>query len=203
MSADSSSPPKGPSALWLLLAAAACLLAGVALLGPVSGPNAPERDVSDLTRSAPDQAASTERATAPRPRSEARPPAQDAEDVPVPGDGPGGDHAVQRLLDRSSPTNMPRAEEKRIVALASRIWKAEITGAGRGQWPAYFTDRSLRAPYRDVRIQAGIARSADGRPDRARVRLVWAGTDPAGRAQDGRPARVLLARHGSGWEPVL
>ncbi|MEV6699231.1 hypothetical protein AB0M68_18930 [Streptomyces sp. NPDC051453] len=103
-------------------------------------------------------------------------------------------------MDSSSPADLPLAQEKHLVALASRIWKAEVTGAGRQEWPAYFSDRSLRAAYRDVRIQAGIARTAPD--DRVRVRLVWAGTDPAGQNEDGRTAQMLFTRHNNAWRPL-
>ncbi|MFI1169178.1 hypothetical protein ACH4UM_37865 [Streptomyces sp. NPDC020801] len=117
------------------------------------------------------------------------------------GDGPGGDYAIQQVLESSSPADLPRAEEKQLVALGSHIWLAEVTGTGRDQWPAYFGNELLRIPYRNVRIQAGIARSLGGSPSRVRVRLVWAGEDPAGEAEDGRPAQVLLIRHNSAWQP--
>ncbi|GGO59071.1 hypothetical protein [Streptomyces lasiicapitis] len=194
--------PKSSSARWPLLAAAVCALIGLVLLLPADGPNTSPRNAAAPTRPAPIAADGTSEKTTPAPEPDTGSKAPATDDIPVPGDGPGGDHAVQHLLDRSSPTDLPRRTEKQLVALASRVWTAEITGAERSQWPAYFAEQPLRAPYRDVRIQAGIARSAGGRPDRARVRLVWAGTDPAGQAQDGRPAHVLLARHNSRWEPI-
>ncbi|GHC90270.1 hypothetical protein GCM10010349_78490 [Streptomyces flavofungini] len=126
----------------------------------------------------------------------------DPAEVPVPGDGPAGDHAVQRLLDHAAPADLPHATEKHLVALASRVLRAEATGTGREHWPRYFPQQQLRAPYQDVRIQAGTARRVDGHRDRVRVRLVWAGTDPAGQAQDGRTAQVLLARGPAGWRPT-
>ncbi|WJV51650.1 hypothetical protein [Streptomyces flavofungini] len=179
------------AAKWPFLAAAACVLIGIVLLLPAEGPQGSPRESAASTNSAP-----------PPEPVDSRRKASAAADIPVPGDGPGGDHAVQRLLERSSPADLPRRTEKHLVSLASRAWTAELTGAERSQWPGYFSGQALRAPYRDVRIQAGIARSVDGRSDRARVRLVWAGTDPAGEAQDGRPAQVLLARHNSRWEPL-
>ncbi|MFI2620527.1 hypothetical protein [Streptomyces sp. NPDC018584] len=109
---------------------------------------------------------------------------------------------MQALLDRSSPRDLPRAREKELVALASRIWRADITGAERTRWPEYFTGAPLRAAYRKVRIQAGIARTADSHTGRVRVRLVWAGTTPAGQKQDGRLAQILLDRRGAVWRPV-
>jgi hypothetical protein len=125
--------------------------------------------------------------------------------IPVPGDGPGGDRAVQQLLDRSSPADLPAAQERDLVRLASLAWKADVTGRGRERWPAYFGSRSTAAPhgaYRGVRIQAGIARAASGQ--RAEVHLVWAGTDPSGAERDGRTARLFLKLDSPSnrWEPV-
>ncbi|MFJ3714110.1 MULTISPECIES: hypothetical protein [unclassified Streptomyces] len=121
--------------------------------------------------------------------------------VPVAGDGPGGDRAIQDVLDRSSPRDLEPALERRLVALATRVWKADVTGTGRSQWPAYFSDPSPpRAPYTHVRVQAAIARQGAG--GRVRVDLVWAGAGPSGEAADGRPARVLLHKTDSTWEPL-
>lgn len=151
----------------------------------------------------PQHAARPEHTEGPRPRHRPRKdPALPPTGVPVPGEGPDGDHAVQRLLERAAPSDLPRAQQRRLVNLASRILRAEATGKGRENWPTYFPRQPLRAPYRDVRIQAATARRDDGNADRVRVRLVWAGTDPAGQAQDGRPARILLIRHNTAWEPT-
>ncbi|MFE6459693.1 hypothetical protein ACFVP0_19830 [Streptomyces cinereoruber] len=147
------------------------------------------------------------RTTAPRKATPApRTPAAEPEAVPsglsVSGDGPGGDYAIQRLLDRTTPADLPPVLERRLVALATRIWIAETTGTGRENWPAYFTGTDLRAPYRDVRVQAAIARRADDRDDQVLVRLVWAGAGALGDFQDGRPAQVRLVLHHNEWEPI-
>ncbi|AWN24795.1 hypothetical protein DKG71_00125 [Streptomyces sp. NEAU-S7GS2] len=126
----------------------------------------------------------------------------------MPGDGAAGDHAVQRLLDRFSPADLPPAQERDLVRIASQIWKADVTGRGRNRWPRYFAPGThatagARGAYAKVRIQAGIARKARG--GRVEVRLVWAGTDPSGTQRDGRLA-VLFFRHDphhpKRWEPV-
>ncbi|MEV6332843.1 hypothetical protein [Streptomyces sp. NPDC051909] len=122
--------------------------------------------------------------------------------LPLSGEGPSGDPAIQRVLDASSPADLPAATARQLVDLATRIWLAETTGIGRERWPAYFTDPVLRAPYRDVRIQAAIARRGNGPGDRAVVRLVWAGTSPMGMTEDSRPAEVHLLRYDQAWEPA-
>ncbi|MEU6621957.1 hypothetical protein ABZ926_14450 [Streptomyces litmocidini] len=123
-------------------------------------------------------------------------------DQPVSGDGPAGDYAIQRLLDRSTPTDLPPSTARHLTRLAARVWIAETTGTGRATWPAYFTGSDLRAPYHDVRVQAAVAHQAGQPAGRAEVRLVWAGADAAGEFRDGRTARVLLELHHNEWEPV-
>ncbi|MGW8767852.1 hypothetical protein ACWGN5_35810 [Streptomyces sp. NPDC055815] len=123
-------------------------------------------------------------------------------DRPVSGDGPAGDYAIQRLLDRSTPTDLPPTTARHLARLATRVWIAETTGTGRATWPAYFNGNDLRAPYHDVRVQAAIAHQAGQPAGRAEVRLVWAGADAAGEFRDGRTAHVLLELHHNEWEPV-
>lgn len=148
--------------------------------------------------------------TSPRPSSAhgTVSPSSVADGIPVPGDGPAGDVAVQRLLDRSSPPDVPRSLETRLVQLGMQVWKADVTGRGRERWPTYFgpggpAAAGPRSVYRDVRIQAGIARRAgSGQVD---VRLVWAATDPSGGRRDGRLAHVSfrpVPGHPNRWEPV-
>ncbi|MFE2736202.1 hypothetical protein [Streptomyces sp. NPDC059349] len=192
-----------PSALKPLLTATACVLLGLLLLRPVAPdeqPPAARAAAPAMTHPDPGSTPPSPTAAISRPERASATLSSTAAEVPVAGDGPAGDHAVQRLMDSSSPADLPRAQEKRLVALASRIWKAEVTGAGRQEWPAYFTDRQLRAAYRDVRIQAGIARAAPNH--RVSVHLVWAGTDPAGQNEDGRTAQMLFTRHNNAWQPL-
>lgn len=129
------------------------------------------------------------------------PAAETASPVPVAGDGPGADAAIQQVLERSSPADLPPAVEGETVALAKRVWRADVTGTGRARWPRYFSATApARHLYTRVRIQAGIARQAG--PGRVVVHLVWAGSDRFGHYREGRTARVLLARIDQGWEPV-
>ncbi|MGW6557614.1 hypothetical protein [Streptomyces hydrogenans] len=123
-------------------------------------------------------------------------------DQPVSGDGPAGDYAIQRLLDRTTPTDLAPTTARHLTRLAARVWLAETTGAGRAAWPTYFTATDLRAPYHDVRIQAAVAHQRGLPAGRAEVRLVWAGADAAGEFRDGRTARVLLKLRRNEWEPT-
>ncbi|MFF1714597.1 hypothetical protein [Streptomyces sp. NPDC058268] len=206
---NTNSSTRTPAYVLPLLAGAACVLLGLALLRPDTAPRT--GDVADnqapVTTATPHPPRATAPSTppaarSPKPSKEPTRTAQPSTDAMVPGDGPAGDYAVQRLLDRTSPADLPRAKEKELVTLASGIWRAETTGRDRAKWPKYFGNQALRAPYQDVRIQAGIARTAGGGTDRVRVRLVWAGTDPSGREEDGRSAQVLLELHSGDWEPA-
>jgi len=188
--------------------AAALALIGLALLGhdPRPGAPIPQEALQSPPRIAPSASSAANTHSPPPATGRAQ---TGASGLPVPGDGPAGDHAVQRLLDRFSPADLPPAQERDLVRLASQIWKADVTGRGRSRWPRYFAPGAhettgTRGVYADVRIQAGIARKASS-GSRITVRLVWAGTDPSGTRRDGRLA-VLLFRHDphhpKSWEPV-
>jgi hypothetical protein len=116
------------------------------------------------------------------------------------GDGPGGDRAIQQVLDDSSRPNLPQSQAQQMVELGKRIWLAQITGAGRGQWPGYFRGADARFVYHAVRIQAAIARATGS--GQVTVNLVWAGTDPTGQVLEDQPATVTLHQNGNTWQPV-
>ncbi|MEV0449795.1 hypothetical protein [Streptomyces sp. NPDC050600] len=106
------------------------------------------------------------------------------------------------MLDRSSSADLPPAVAHHLTTLAAQVWIAETTGAGRERWPDYFADPHLRAPYRDVRIQAAIARRARGQESRAVVRLVWEGTNSSGETKDSRTGMLSFEDHRNEWQPV-
>jgi hypothetical protein len=96
-----------------------------------------------------------------------------------------------------------------VTGPSSRPWRArggrallraDATGAGRERWPEAFpgSGRGLAPAFSTARfrIQAAIARRA-GRPDRAVVHLVWAGTDRGGTYSDGRITDLYLTRTAS------
>ncbi|MBL1120265.1 hypothetical protein JK364_49445 [Streptomyces sp. 110] len=198
------------SVLAMLSTASVLALAGGVLLGQGnSGGN--EAPAQPSTRSSPQKSAPASagspavprRSTGPTlrahgPRREAAPTGHEV--LPPPGDGPAGNTAVQRALDRSSPPDLSRQAERRLVQLGSAVWTAEVTGRGRQRWPDYFTGTEVR-PYRHFRIQAAIARRAAG--GRVVVQLVWAGASPSGTDDiDNRTAQVFLTRNGgSRWTP--
>ncbi|MFB7341187.1 hypothetical protein ACFCZ6_14115 [Streptomyces hydrogenans] len=202
-----------------LLLGLALLLAGTAVLlrdpdtDPAPRPQnaarpAPTQTAPPATRApaaGPDHADTTpagdHTTSTPAPRETATPRPVPS-DQPVSGDGPAGDYAIQRLLDRTTPTDLAPTTARHLTRLATRVWLAETTGADRAAWPSYFTGTDLRAPYHDVRVQAAVAHQEGQQPGRVEVRLVWAGADAAGEFRDGRTARVLLERHRNEWKPV-
>ncbi|MFF4482936.1 hypothetical protein ACFY1A_38845 [Streptomyces sp. NPDC001520] len=197
------------SVLATLSAAAVLALAGGVLLiqgdsGASQAPAEPSaRPIPRKPYSPSAGSAAPRRSTGPTlrehgPRREAAPSGHEV--LPPPGDGPAGDTAVQRALDRSSAPDLSPQTEQRLVRLGRAVWTAEVTGRGRQRWPDYFLDAEVR-PYRRFRIQAAIARRAGSR--RVVVHLVWAGASPSGTGDaDNRTARVFLVRNGGNtWTP--
>jgi hypothetical protein len=118
----------------------------------------------------------------------------------APADGPAGDPAVQAMLDRSTPNNLPVILEQQLAQLGRHVWLADVTGAGRTRWPVYFPGPGSSG-YTHVRVQAAIARRTG--TTTVTVTLLWAGTSPAAEPQIGLPGTVKLARHADGtWEPT-
>ncbi|MFC1405703.1 MULTISPECIES: hypothetical protein [Streptacidiphilus] len=120
--------------------------------------------------------------------------------VLAPGDGPAGDPAVQTLLERSTPNNLPAVLEQQLAQLGRQVWLADVTGTGRARWPAYFTGPGSSG-YTQVRVQAAIARRTG--TTAVTVTLLWAGTSPGAEPQIGLPGTVKLVQHSGGtWEPI-
>lgn len=104
------------------------------------------------------------------------------------------------MLQASTPANLPQQQERELVALGERVWRADVTGRGRGQWPSYFPDAAPPyTPYTHIRLQAAIARAVGN--SQAEVHLVWAGTNLSGQQADGRTTRLLFTGTARGWEP--
>ncbi|MBY8889125.1 hypothetical protein K7472_30410, partial [Streptomyces sp. PTM05] len=115
-------------------------------------------------------------------------------------DGPAGDPAIQRVLEASSPRNLPTRLEQQLTALARAVWLAQTTGTGRSTWPAYFQGADTHWLYTHVRIQAAIARATA--PRQAEVHLVWTGTDPTGTEHDDQPATLHFQELSGYWQPT-
>ncbi|MFI8280740.1 hypothetical protein ACIGBH_38805 [Streptomyces sp. NPDC085929] len=113
--------------------------------------------------------------------------------MPHPGAGEGADRFVQQAMDEASRRDLGPADEELLLRQGRAVWLEET------------------ADYTQVRIQAATARgdtnptaTAGAQPERAVVRLVWAGADPAGTLLDGRTAAVHFTQNGDGsWNRTL
>ncbi|MGW3681253.1 hypothetical protein [Streptomyces prasinus] len=128
--------------------------------------------------------------------------------LPPRGEGAAGDRVIQQALESAWPTDLPAGAERQLLTAGRALLRADATGEGRNRWPVYFVRQETVAPAFSTarfRIQAAIARR-DGRPDRAVVHLVWAGTDRGGTYSDGRITdlyftRTASAKGVSAWVP--
>ncbi|CAL9675965.1 hypothetical protein [Streptomyces griseomycini] len=117
--------------------------------------------------------------------------------LPPKGEGTAGDQAIQKALEAAWPADLSVSDERQLLAAGRALLRADATGTGRGKWPEVFpgSNRGLAPAFSTARfrIQAAIARR-DGRPDRAVVHLVWAGTDRGGTYTDGRITDLYFTR---------
>ncbi|MCX4554228.1 hypothetical protein [Streptomyces sp. NBC_01500] len=173
---------------WALLAGTGLLLfVGLVLLAPHddrSGPGSGRRSVAAIAppRVSPSASARARVSFPPATPVDGgdanRGPAPSGGAVPDRGDGPAGDPAIQRVLDRSWPADLPAADERQLRVLGSALLRRDATGAERA-------GRAVVVPaFTRFRIQAVIARRAGSRD--AVVHLVWAGADRGGTFTDGR-----------------
>jgi hypothetical protein len=114
------------------------------------------------------------------------------------------DSYLQQVLEQTQPADLPAAQEKQLVALADQVLLADLTGQGRSAFPSYFGGQAATTAWSHVRIQAGIARRHPGSSSQVDAHLVYAGTDPGGRAQDRQTITIVLAQASgaSNWQPV-
>ncbi|MGW1870373.1 hypothetical protein ACWCPS_33110 [Streptomyces mauvecolor] len=197
-----------PRPVWpLALSTALLACGGLALLLPSPHPTAP---VTTATRTQPSptvtprnpaeshrtgplitSSAAPSRAASPSPSLTA------LSAVPPRGDGPASDPAIQQLLDQSWPRDLPKDDEQQLLATGRRLLAADASGVGRDAFPTLFPpgERSVVVPaFTRIRIQAAIARTDPGHPDRAVVHLVWAGADRGGTSTDGRITDLSFTR---------
>ncbi|MET7390501.1 hypothetical protein ACFYPT_38650 [Streptomyces sp. NPDC005529] len=130
--------------------------------------------------------------------------------LPLHGEGPAGDQAVQKALETAWPADLSPVDEQRLRALGTSLLRADATGVGRADWPEVFRGQHQAvAPAfaaARFRVQAVIARR-DGTAGRAVVHLVWAGSDRGGTFTDGRITNLHFIRSvtkgGARWNPKL
>ncbi|MFG2351538.1 hypothetical protein [Streptomyces phaeochromogenes] len=202
--------PRSPRLL--LLSAVVLTVLGVALLGMPHGqePSAPEP--SSTATADPSSAASAPPAddkvtvkTAPPTAPAASTPSVLESALPPHGEGVAGDRAVQQTLEAAWPSDLPAADERQLLTAGRALLRADATGVGRTRWPDVFPDSGQAVvpafATARFRIQAAIARR-DGRPNKAVVHLVWAGTDRGGTFTDLRITDLFFTRTLKKGEPT-
>ncbi|MEV6796404.1 hypothetical protein AB0M87_31435 [Streptomyces sp. NPDC051320] len=127
---------------WALLAGTILLLiTGLVLVAPHS--DSPPRPMSVARAALPAasfsaRASGTPAAAAPAPAAQpsrevrtSPPPTRKTEGIiPDRGDGPAGDPAIQQLLERSWPADLPAADEHQLRLLGSALLRTDATGKG-------------------------------------------------------------------------
>ncbi|MGW7063542.1 hypothetical protein ACWGHM_34285 [Streptomyces sp. NPDC054904] len=116
--------------------------------------------------------------------------------LPPPGSGPAADPLIQQVLDQATSRDLPPDTERQLLDLGRAAWLKETVGYTQVRIQAATARRDI-APVPSPSPSAG---AGAGRPgaERAVVRLVWAGADPAGTFLDGRPATVHFTQNGDG-----
>ncbi|MEU9918950.1 hypothetical protein [Streptomyces sp. NPDC051001] len=184
-------PPRSPRLL--VLSTVILAVCGVALLAVPHGQQQPAPGSSPVSvagvpssaAAAPSVIAPTIAATPSRPRAASPWPVAPSA-LPPHGEGTAGDGAIQQALEAAWPADLPTDDERELLATGRALLRADATGVGREKWPELFPRSPAVAPAfaaARFRIQAAIARQ-DGRPDKAVVHLVWAGTDRGGTFTD-------------------
>lgn len=120
--------------------------------------------------------------------------------VPDPLAGPVSDAYLQQVLAGTSPTDLAPGQEQALVALGRRVLLADLTGVGRSAFSGYF-DGPATTTWRQVQINAGIARTAPGQRTLVDVTLIWSATTPAGQPVTRQRSVVRLHYDGRGWSP--
>ncbi|MFR0367647.1 hypothetical protein [Streptomyces sp. MCC20] len=117
--------------------------------------------------------------------------------LPPHGEGEAGDPAIQQVLEKSWPADLPAEDERQMLTDGRALLRADATGIGRSKWPRVFGDshQAVAPAFASARfrVQAAIARR-DGSPTKAVVHLVWAGTDRGGTYTDGRITDLHFTR---------
>ncbi|MEU5044547.1 hypothetical protein [Streptomyces griseorubiginosus] len=190
--------PRSPRLL-LITTVALAVAGGVLLAVPAS----PDTKVSQkppkatVSATAPARSSAAPGGPANGPRSTATAPAARASALPPHGEGRAGDRAIQQVLERSWPADLPAADERQLLPAGRALLRADATGIGRSHWPGVFGDsaRAIAPAFATARfrIQAAIARRGNS-PTAAVVHLVWAATDRGGTYTDGRLTDLYFTR---------
>ncbi|WP_128380299.1 hypothetical protein [Streptomyces cavernae] len=190
--------PRSPRLL--LITTVILVVAGGVLLAVPHGQGAKvsEKPPSATAPTAPPPLASAApREPADGTRSTATAPSTRASALPPHGEGTAGDPAIQQVLEKSWPADLPADDERQLLTDGRALLRADATGIGRSKWPRVFGDsgQAVAPAFASARfrVQAAIARR-DGNPTKAVVHLVWAGTDRGGTYTDGRITDLFFTR---------
>jgi hypothetical protein len=199
--------PRSPGLL--LITTIALAVAGGVLLALPHGQDVKVSATPPSATADPSSPASSAPSTD-RTRSAATTPAALESALPPRGEGPAGDQAIQQVLERAWPADLPADDEQQLLTAGRALLRADATGIGRAKWPGVFpgTRHAVAPAFATARfrIQAAIARR-DGSLAKAVVHLVWAGTDRGGTYTDGRITDLHFTRTtskkegGSTWTP--
>lgn len=116
--------------------------------------------------------------------------------------GPVGDDELNRALRATHRSNLTPTLEQHVLAVAEAALKADLTGKGRDRFPDYLPGSPPPTVYRDVRVQAAVARRIHRPRGTIEATLMWAGTAPNGDDVERQTTRIHLQLHDNGWQPV-
>ncbi|WP_328499631.1 hypothetical protein OG828_49130 [Streptomyces sp. NBC_00457] len=198
------STPRSPRLLLIITVALAA--GGVVLLALPHGRTVPVSATPPSVTASADSPSRASSAPVPnRTRSAPTTPAAPESALPPHGEGPAGDRAIQQVLERAWPADLPAVDERQLLTAGRALLRADATGIGRARWPGMFrgSGRAVAPAFATARfrIQAAIARR-DGSPDTAVVHLVWAGADRGGTYTDGRITDLFFTRTVRKGEPT-
>lgn len=111
-----------------------------------------------------------------------------------------GDGDLNRALRTSEPTNLDRTIEQPLLALATEVLLADLTGVGRERFPDYLPGGPAIQTYREARVQAAVARRIGDTT--VETHLLWAGISPDGQYLERQTAVIRLRYLRQSWRPV-
>ena len=194
-SADRARPRAG-----LLLLSTAVAVATVSTVLLLVAPQSKPHDVEPPSSPSPDQQV-LPRTPMPVPtRQPERSTGFSPSGPPDPLAGPVSDEYLNLTLRSSSPSNLAPAVEQPLLVVASAALVADLAGVGRERFPRYLPGPAPAQLYRDVRVQAAVARRTGDTT--VETHLIWAGTSPRGEHLERQTATILLRYVAGSWSPA-
>lgn len=189
-------------AVLMMLAALVLAAAGVIILTTSSHLQA------DVATSSTTSVTASASAAAPPPSLPPPAPTPDVSDASGPQQTPPAyeapqlsDEQLQAYLDEADPSTVPDPLRGELVALASDVLDADLTGQGREKWPSYFDAQPATKIWSDVHHRAAVVKWGKGGELVAEVTLLWSATDSLGVRHEDVASTITLVRVASGWSP--